>query len=184
MKKRLAAGVCAVIMALSVGTVQAFAARGNFWQGGNPPEWKQQGERPEGKRGAQGKRGVPGELTEAEKAQIEAAKFQREEKLQAFINSLSKEQKALFEAIAPVKFSETKPQFVKPENGKPTSKPDAATMKAMREEREAAMKAMKENKAAFISSLTESQKAAYDELFCVKGSRGSFEKSGGGRKAK
>ena len=99
-----------------------------------------------------------GEMSDEYRAKIEAIMAEREEKLAAFVLSLSAEQKALFEAMAP--------QMVKPEEGQQPVKPD-----------EAAMKAMSEACEALKSSLSEAQKAVFDELF-EKQNR-SFAMSGG-----
>ena len=87
------------------------------------------------------------ELTDEQKAQMGDFRKQREEKLEAFINSLSSEQRALYDAMTPAK----------PVEGKQPVKPDDAAVKDMKQKHE-----------AFIASLSESQKAAYDELFAKR----------------
>jgi hypothetical protein len=99
--------------------------------------------------------GTPGglrkELSDDEKAQIEAERKLHEEKREAFINSLTEAQKALYEAMAP--------QIAKPAEGQPPAPPDKQEVQSMKEKQE-----------AFIASLTEEQKTAYDELFPRPGS--------------
>lgn len=85
------------------------------------------------------------ELTDEEKAQIETAQAQREEKLSSFIQSLTDEQKTLFESI-------------NPQMGK--SSEDKMTFK----QGDTAVTAMKENMETFIASLSETQKTLYDKL--------------------
>ena len=176
MKKRLIAIVCVATLVCSIGVTQAFAMgpRGGM-PGGMPegmerpafgerpegmPERPARGERPEGMPekpdGMQGERfggrhgGKFGGMTDEQKAQMEAARAEREEKVNAFLASLSDEQKALY--------NDMMPQFTKPTEGQSPAKPD-----------ESAMQAMKEKQEAFVASLTEAQKAAYDELFARPG---------------
>ena len=93
--------------------------------------------------------GAPGglrrELSEEERTQMEAARLQCEEKLATFLQTLSSEQKALYEAMTP--------QIDKPAAGQPPARLDENAFAAMKEARE-----------AFIASLSEMQKALYDEI--------------------
>jgi len=92
-------------------------------------------------------------LTDEQKAQMEAARAQREEKVNAFVATLNDDQKALYDAMAPVK----------PADGQKQAKPD-----------DAALAAMKEKQDAFVASLTDDQKTTYNELFAKRGGRGGF----------
>lgn len=96
--------------------------------------------------------GTQKELTEEQKVEMEARRAQQQEKLDAFVATLTSEQKALYDAMKP---TATK--------GQTKEKPD-----------ETAMAAIKASEEAFIASLTDAQKAQYEELFSRKGNRGEL----------
>ena len=136
MRKRLMTCICLALIVCTIGASQVYAAAGSVLRG------KTLGERPEG---------IPDaanvfhwELTDEQKARMEDVRIQREEKLNAFINSLSSEQKSLYDAMMPAK----------PIEGQQRSKPG-----------DAAMNEIKQKQEAFLASLSESQKAVYEELF-------------------
>ena len=135
MAKRLFAGLLAIALICSIGAVNVFAA-------GRAKD-KTPGAFGE-KHGFFSKKS----LTDEEKAQKEAAWAQHKEKCEAFINSLTAEQKALYDAMKPER----------PEIGQHPKKFD-----------EAAKAAMKEKHEAFIASLTDEQKATFEELMKPKG---------------
>ena len=164
MNKKIIAGIGTAALVFSIGSAQALAEPGGFSIKGFPAAMGQQfGEKAEGEhnekqQGVRGEKpeGMPGapggflreEFTDSDKAEMEAARAEREGKIQAFINSLNSEQKALYEGMTPVK----------PAEGQQPARPDETTLAAMREKQE-----------TFIASLSDSQKAAYDELFARHG---------------
>ena len=95
-------------------------------------------------------RGFRGNISDEDRQRMEAAVTEHKEKLEAFIASLSDEQKALFESIAP--------KIEKPADGQFPSRPDGSELKSIKEKYD-----------AFVASLSEAQKAAYDELFRAGG---------------
>jgi hypothetical protein len=165
MKKRLIAGVMVVALICSMGAITAMAAEG------------EDNARPSfGQRGGRGERR---EISEADKAQMEAAMAQHKEKLDAFVDTLTAEQNALYEAMKPAA----------PANGQRFEKPADGQRPAMgqrnadgqrlerpadgqRPERPDNIQrperpdnsAMTEAREAFVASLTDEQKAAYEEL--------------------
>lgn len=93
--------------------------------------------------------GTQKELTEEQKVAMEAKRAQQQEKLDAFVATLTSEQKALYEAMKPAATE-----------GQAKEKPD-----------EAAMAAIKAKEEAFVASLTDAQKAQYEELCSREGNR-------------
>jgi len=144
MRKKLAACICVALLVCAIGAAQVLAA-GPALRGKTP------GERPEGM--PDKANGFHRELTDEQKTQMEDARKQQEEKLDAFISSLSSEQKTLFEAMMPAKPTEGQMPDKNTDGWQP-AKPDGAAMEDMKQKRE-----------AFIASLSESQKTAYEELF-------------------
>ena len=148
MKKRLFAGLMAAVLICSIGVMNVFAADGAK-------------ERPPG--GFGGKHGLSfkKDFSDEEKAQMEATRAQHKEKMESFVNSLTSEQKALYDAMTP-----ERPAMV--EGSVPPERPQKADRSADGQRHhkfdEAAMTAMKEKREAFIASLTDEQKTAYDEL--------------------
>ena len=158
MKKRLIAiiSVSAIICSLGVTQALAMGPRGEIPNTiAEGMERLSRGERPERPEGLPEKRdgtydGKHSTMTDEQKAHMEAVHTAHTENLNAFLQSLTDAQKALYEAM--------KPQVAKPDEGQRPEKPDEASMKA-------AMQQMKENQEAFIASLSEAQKTLYDELF-------------------
>ena len=155
MKKRLVAVISTAVMVFFIGSMPVLAARdGDFSMNNAPPAMGQLfGEMPNGIRegmpGAYG--GLRKELTDEEIAQIETERIEREEKISAFVETLSSEQKNLYDAAVPTQTE--KQQFERPSQGQPT-KADETVIAEILQKRD-----------AFVASLTESQKATYLELF-------------------
>ena len=151
MKKRFMAGIGAAVLVCSLCAAQAFAATGTAQATSNNTTTAAGQSFGGWGMGARG--GMPQNLTDAQKAQLQADQAQRDEKLQAFVDTLSSDQKALYDAMTPAK----------PADGQQPARPD-----------DAAMATMKANRDAFVASLTDTQKTAYDELFSMPGNMGGL----------
>ncbi|MDR1755202.1 MAG: hypothetical protein LBR74_09980 [Eubacterium sp.] len=158
MKKRLIAGICAALLICLVGAAHVLAAGAEGLAKNSLPPGRESrfegvsggmvsGQMPAMPEGTEammparmggGPNGFGKELTDEQKAEMETARAEREEKLNAFTNALSDEQKALYQAMIPDQPSEG------------GEKPDKSAMRAKRE--------------AFMASLTDAQKTAYQEL--------------------
>jgi len=158
MNKKLFAGLMVVALVCSVGVANAFATTGT--------KEKTPGER----HSFSTKRN----LTDEQKAQMKSAREEYKEKLDAFVNSLTDEQKALYDAMRPGRAKFDRParrDHTKFDRATNTDRSDGRQRRYKSDE--AAVTVMKEKREAFIASLNDNQKAAYDEIMQKPMGRGS-----------
>jgi hypothetical protein len=142
MKKTLAVSLGALIILGSIGTATLFAAETER----QVPQQSAESGIDGGFGMGRGRGGAPftmGEPDEEQLAQMEEAIAEREASLTAFVEGLTAEQKALYDAMMPVM----------PADGEEFVKPD-----------ETAMQEMRANREAFLASLSDEQKETFESL--------------------